>query len=451
VIETASRLQRTLIRGGLVVSMTGEPPRRADVLIEGDQIARIDEFIDAPDAELIPASDYLVLPGLIDTHRHLWQSVLRHAACDWTLSEYFANLRGTFGPRFTPEDIHIGTLLGTLEALDAGVTTLVDFAHNLSSPEHADAALQAHVDAGARVLLAYGSTNEQARVRDDSRHTSDASRLRERIPAAVRNRVDVGLALRGPEFSSMEATIDDWQLARELGMPITTHVGGGLRGAQGTIHSLNDANLLGDDILFVHCNMLSDSELQLIADSGGRASTSPEVEANMGHGAPVVRRLRDRGIPTGISVDVCTNVGGDLFAPMRAALALQRGHDHVAALSRGETLGAVSLGVRDVLEMTTTEAARACWRGDRIGTLEQGKLADIVLLRADLLNVMPIHDPIAAVVSACDVSNVDTVIVGGRIVKRGGRLEGFDMARLQGLVEASRRRLYAETAEASAH
>ncbi|MEU2775743.1 amidohydrolase family protein [Streptomyces sp. NPDC007162] len=438
--------QRTLIRNGWIVPMTGAAPRRADLLIEDDRITRIAAGIDDADAAVIPADDCIVLPGFIDTHRHLWQSTLRHLACDWTLPEYFTTLRNVFGPRFTPDDIYIGTLLGALEALDAGVTTVVDFSHNLSTPDDADAALAAHVEAGTRGLLAYGGSNDQARVRDDSRHTRDAERLHDRVPTGHRDRVSIAMALRGPEFSLLDATIDDWRLARELGMPITVHVGGGLRGAGGTIHVLDENSLLGEDVLFVHCNMLSDDELRRIAETGGRVSTSPEVEANMGHGPPVVRRLREHRIPAGISVDVCTNVGGDLFAPMRAALALQRGHDHAEALARGEALGTVTLGVRDVLEMTTVDAARACWQHDRIGTLAPGKLADIVLLRADRLNVLPGNDPVAATVSACDVSNVDTVLVGGRVVKRDGCLLGVDFDRLRELANASRDRLQGASA-----
>ncbi|MDF3313666.1 amidohydrolase family protein [Rhodococcus sp. T2V] len=436
---------RILIRNGCIVPMTGAAHRRADLLIKGDRIARIEENIDEPGAMVIDADDFIVLPGFIDTHRHLWQSSLRHVACDWSLTEYFTTLRSKFGPRFTAEDIYAGTLVGALEALDAGVTTVVDFAHNLSAPDHADAALAAHIEAGSRALLAYGGTNEQARVRDNSRHTRDAERLRASVPAEHVDRLTIGLALRGPEFSSMDATIDDWHLARELGMTITVHVGGGLRGAQGTIHKLDAESLLGDDVLYVHCNMLSDDELRRIADTGGRASTSPEVEANMGHGPTVVSRLRNHGIPAGISVDVCTNVGGDLFSPMRAALALQRGDDHVKALLRGEALGTVSIGVRDVLEMTTVDAAKAAWQDDRTGTLEPGKLADIVLLRTDRLNVLPGRDPVAATVSACDVSNVDTVFVGGRIVKRDGLLVGVDLDQIRRLASESRDRLHGVT------
>jgi cytosine/adenosine deaminase-related metal-dependent hydrolase len=172
--------------------------------------------------------------------------------------------------------------------------------------------------------------------------------------------------------------------------------------------------------------MLSDTELDMLADAGGRASVSPEVEANMGHGPSATARLRSRGIPTGLSADVCTNVGGDLFGAMRVAIALQRGADHAAALARGDALGQVSMTAREVLAMATVEGSRACGLDDRIGTLEVGKRADVLVLRADTPNLAPMSDPIGAVVHAAGTHNVDSVYLAGRPVKRGGRFVDID-------------------------
>jgi cytosine/adenosine deaminase-related metal-dependent hydrolase len=251
------------------------------------------------------------------------------------------------------------------------------------------------------------------------------------------------MAVRGPEFSAPAACVHDWGLARELDLPVSVHVGGGLRGANGTIFRLDELGLLGDDTTFVHCNMLSDEELDRIAATGGRASVSPEVEANMGHGPVATGRLRARGIPTGLSADVCTNVGGDLFAPMRVALALQRGADHAAALGREEALEHVTLAARDVLEMATIDAAAACGLDDRIGSLEPGKQADIVMLRADTPGLVPLVDPIGATVLAAGIHSVDTVFVAGHAVKRDGRFADLDLARIVDLAQSSHDRLLA--------
>jgi 5-methylthioadenosine/S-adenosylhomocysteine deaminase len=419
---------RTVLRGGWLVTMVpGSEPARGDLLLEDGRIAAVGHLGDITDAEVVDARDRIVLPGLVDTHRHMWQTALRTIACDWTLGQYFARMRGLLGDVFRPEDTFAATLLGMVEALDSGITTVVDWSHNVNGPDHADAAWDALQRGGGRALFAYGASNDQAVRKDVSPHTRDVARLRNGAGSDDNARVTLGMAVRGPEFSTIETCVADWALARELGLPVTVHVGGGLRGARGGVAELGARGLLGPDTTYVHCNMLSDTELDLIAGAGGRASVSPEVEANMGHGPAATARLRSRGIPTGLSADVCTNVGGDLFGAMRVAIALQRGADHAAALARGDTLEAVSLTAREVLAMATVDGARACGLDDRIGTLEVGKQADVVLLRADMANLAPMSDPVGAVVHAAGTHNVDSVYVAGRPVKRHGSFVDIDV------------------------
>ena len=439
---------RTVLRGGWVVPMTaGRDPFVGDVLVEGDRLVAVGELPPDDDAEVVDCRGCIVLPGLVDSHRHLWQSALRGIAADWTLGQYFARVRGQLGGRFRPQDIYAGTLLGAVEALDAGVTTVVDWSHNLNGPEHADAGWQALTDAGGRAVFAYGATNEQALGRDASPHTQDVRRLRSGVGADDAARVTLGMAVRGPEFSAMETAEADWALARELGLPVTVHVGGGLRGAGGQVGELARRGLLGPDTTYVHCNMLADAELDAIAAAGGRASVSPEVEANMGHGPVATARLRARGIPTGLSVDVCTNVGGDLFGAMRTALALARGAAHEAALAVGETLDRVSMTAGEVLAMATIEGARAIGLDDRIGSLEPGKQADVLVLRADTPNLAPVTDPVAAIVLAAGVQNVDAVMVAGRWVKREGRYCARDLRGVLDLAQRSHDHLLAGVVE----
>jgi cytosine/adenosine deaminase-related metal-dependent hydrolase len=438
---------RTLLRGGWVVPMApGQRVLRGDVLIADDEIAAVG-VLDAVDAravdvEVVDARDHIVLPGLVDSHRHLWQSALRGIACDWTLGQYFARVRGRLGPHFRVEDIYAGTLLGAVEALQAGITTVVDWSHNLDSPEHADAAWHALVDAGGRAVFAYGASNAQALSRDGSPHTRDVRRLREGVGRDDSARVTLGMAVRGPEFSTIEAAEADWAFARELGLPVTVHVGGGVRGAGRHVRELGRRGLLGPDTTYVHGNMLADDELDAIAQAGGRASVSPEVEANMGHGPAATSRLRARGIPTGLSADVCTNVGGDLFAAMRVALALDRGAAHAVALARGETLDRLPLAAADVLAMATLDGARAIGLDGRVGSLEPGKQADVLLLRADTPNLAPVSDPIGAVVTAAGTHNVDGVLVAGRWVKRDGRFLHRDLRAVIAGAAASQQHLF---------
>ncbi len=222
---------RTLLQGGWLVTMVpGSAPARGDLLIEDDRIAAVGRLHHVSDAEVVDARDRIVLPGLIDSHRHMWQSALRTIACDWTLGQYFARMRGRLGGVFRPEDKFAGTLLGMVEALDAGITTVVDWSHNLNGPDHADAAWEALRQGGGRALFSYGASNDQALRKDVSPQTRDVARLRHGVGSDDRARVTLGMAVRGPEYSPIETCVADWALARELGLPVTVHVGGGLRG-----------------------------------------------------------------------------------------------------------------------------------------------------------------------------------------------------------------------------
>jgi Amidohydrolase family len=259
-MSSGGRTSRTLLRGGWVLPMTpGARPSRGDVLVEDDRIAAVGELGEVADAAVVDARERLVLPGLVDTHRHLWQSALRGIACDWTLGEYFARMRGRLGGHFRPEDTYAGTLLGAVEALDAGITTVVDWSHNINGPDHADAAWQALTDAGGRAVFAYGASNAQA-LGEPTPHTRDVARLRAEVAGDDGARVMLGMALRGPEFSGPDLAAADLTLARELGLPVTMHVGGGLRGASRHVAALAERGLLGPDTTYVHCNMLADDE-----------------------------------------------------------------------------------------------------------------------------------------------------------------------------------------------
>lgn len=231
------------------------------------------------------------------------------------------------------------------------------------------------------------------------------------------------LAAWGPVYGSVAAAEADWRLARELGLGISLHATG-----TGAVERLHAAGLLGPDVMFVHGNGFSEEAMKLIADSGGTASVSPVVESQMGHGHPETGRFRGFGIPTGLGVDTVTDAPGDMFTVMRAAFAVER------------VLGG-SLTSAEVLRMATIEGAAVLGMEDRIGSLRPGKQADIVMLRADALNLAPVHDPVGAVVTAADTSNMDTVIVAGRIVKRAGRLIHADVPRALGLVSRSAARI----------
>jgi 5-methylthioadenosine/S-adenosylhomocysteine deaminase len=441
---------RLLIRGGIVVSVDRQigDLSPGDVLVEGSKIVAVGRDLEAGDAEIIDATDCIVLPGFVDTHRHTWQAPLRHIASDWSLFHYLAGLHFGLSGHFRPEDTYAGNFLGSLEAVDAGITTLLDWSHNLKTPQHADAAVQALKDTGGRAVFAHGGGAPEWQVvpPNELPHPADARRVRDEHFSSEDQLVTMALAIRGPQFTTKDVARHDWGLANELGLRISVHVGDGEFGKTGPIRWLAGEGLLNDRTTYVHCNTLGDDELALIADSGGTASVAADVEMQMGHGLPATGRLLDAGVRPSLSIDVCTSTGGSMFSLMRTALGMQRALDNEALDKAGVALGgeAPRVSCRDVLEFATIEGARACGMDDRIGSLTPGKEADVLVVRADGVGMTPMNNPVGALVYSAHIGMVETVVVGGRVVKRDGVILGGKAERARALAEEAREHILAE-------
>jgi 5-methylthioadenosine/S-adenosylhomocysteine deaminase len=434
---------RTLIKGGTVITVDpslGDLYPTGDVLIEDGTIVEVARSIDAEDAELIDATDRLVLPGLVDTHRHTWQALFRNIGSDWTLAHYFTGLHGTMSQLYRPEDTYAGNLIGTLEALDSGITTLLDWSHNLNTPEHSDAALDALFESGSRVVFGHGAGFAHwAPVSALDHPADDVRRLRADRLSSDDGLVTLCLAPRGNQFATLDVTRRDYELADELGIRISCHAGDGEWGKGHPIAQLHEHGLLGPTQTYVHCNSLADDELRMMADAGCTASCSPDIELQMGHGWPATGRLLDAGIRPSLSIDVCCSNGGHLFGTMRATIGTERGFDNEHARDRGEpSVSEMELSCRDVLEFATIEGARACGLDGKIGSLTPGKRADIIVVRADSFGMTPLNNPIGAFVYNAHPGLVDTILVDGKVVKRDGKLLDVDAARVRRLAIESR-------------
>lgn len=438
-------MSKTLIRGGHVLtvdSQIGDLPK-GDVLIEDDTIVAVQPEISA-DAAVIDADGFIVLPGFIDTHRHTWEAAIRGVAPDATLDDYFVDILDTFAPVYGPADVYAANVAGSLECLNAGITTLVDWSHINNTPEHPDAAIRALQETGIRAQYAYGSANTSlADYWFESTiaiPADDVRRVRDTYFASDGGRLTMALATRGPGFCTEDVVRREWTLARELGIPITVHVGmGRLAGRFAMIKQLANFGLLGSDTTYIHCSYFSDEEWQLVADSGGTISFAPQIELQMGHGwVPIVKSMQ-YGLRPSLSIDVVTTTPGDMFSQIRAAFASERARVNAVYWERNEPAQGL-LTSRQMLEMATINGAHTAGLESRTGSLTPGKKADLVLIDARALNVAPVYDATAAVTTCADVSNVDTVIVDGVVRKRAGRLVA-DTDRARRLVEEARDRL----------
>lgn len=451
-MSESAEARRLVIRDAHILSQDASIGNleRADVLIEGDTIAAIGESIEAPGADEISALGKILIPGFVDTHRHTWQSLVRHLATDWTLGQYFTGIHFGLSKHYRPADTRIANLLGAVEALNAGVTTLVDWSHNLETPAHADAAIAGLRDSGIRAVFAHGGGATMWAVPNDVRHTRDVLRIQQEHFGGgdTNGLLTLAFAARGPQFAPGQATIDDWELARELGVRITVHVGDGEWGKSGPIKFLHQHGLTGPHITYVHCNTLTDEELTIIAETGGTASVSADVESQMGHGWPATGRLLDAGIRPSLSIDVCSSTSGDMFNAMKTTISLQRALDNSRTENADGQVG-VKLRCEDVLEFATLQGARAAGLDDRVGSISVGKQADLVLLSTDGLGTTPLNNPVGAVVYSGNIGMVDTVLVAGTIVKRDGRLVRNDLEEIRTAAMAARDGLF-ERARAEA-
>jgi 5-methylthioadenosine/S-adenosylhomocysteine deaminase len=415
-------VRRTLIRNGTVLTMDDDlgDLTVGDVLIRGSVIEAVGTDLGEPDAEIIDATDKIVLPGLIDTHRHTWQAPLRGIAADWTLGQYMTGLHLGLSGLFGPEDTYAGNLLGAVEALNSGITTLLDWSHNVNTPEHSDAAVAALCDSGIRAVFAHGGGANMYQVPSVVPHDQDVRRVRERYFSSDDQLVTMAMALRGPQFATLDITADDLALARELGLAVTMHAGDGEWGRSRPIARMAERGLLGSDITYVHCNTLGDDELRMIADSGGSASIAPDIEMQMGHGWPATGRLMAVGIRPSLSIDTCVSNSGHMFGTMQITLATQRAIDNSEPGASDRPR--VSLSSRDVLSFATVEGAKACHLDHKVGSLTPGKQADVIVLAGDSLCLSPVNNPVGQVVYAAHPGLVETILVAGQVVKAGGRM-----------------------------
>jgi 5-methylthioadenosine/S-adenosylhomocysteine deaminase len=445
--------RRKLLRGGTIVPVQGDLPAEfvGDLLIDGSTIAAIGPSLDVSEdyAEIIDMTGHVLVPGFADTHRHMWQSIFRYAGADWILADYANAMWRILGPAFEPEDTYTSLRVGLAEALDAGVTQVYDWNHNINSPEHADASIAAHRDSGARVILGYGQASQTwAQILDPAIGGSieppsqDIYRLKDEYYSSSDQLLTLGLAARGPECSPMNIVEQEARLAAELDLRSCVHVGNGSWGHMGPVRMMLGAGVVGSTVTWIHCNSLSDAEFDLIRDTGGSVSSATELEQHMGHGHPAIERCLQRGIRPALSVDTCVNVSGDLFSIMRATLSSVRGDAHQRVIEEGGDSDKVPATTLDVLEFGTLSGAKANGLGAITGSLEVGKQADIVAIDCLAPNLMPLTYAAGSVVMGAHPGNVGAVLVAGEFVKRDGKLVDVDLRELAAQAEATRDRLF---------
>jgi cytosine/adenosine deaminase-related metal-dependent hydrolase len=477
--------RRYLIRGGSVMSMdrTVGDFVQADVLVEGKKILAVGPNLGAGDAAVIDARGRIVMPGFIDTHHHQFETALRSFLADGVLINdgsgtpsgsitYYEYILLKFAPIYRPQDVYINELFGGLSQLDDGVTTVHDVSQIHHTPQHSDAAVQALFDTGRRAAFGYFEGAGEGVVVNTPGYAypQDAMRIKKRFFSSSDQLVHM---IMGGEVYLGPATLEQsWTIGRQLGLQIAAHILSpfGIRPtldllAQNKAGSNNDIGI-GADNLFIHMTGMSDLGWQAVKDKGAQVSIAFPIEMNMRHGMPPILKLQSLNMEPSLSVDVEVTLTADFFTQMRSAMNLQRALVNQMILDQGFPPNPVDWGLppsaaanpwptpppglpaplttRDVLRYATVNGAKALGLADKVGSLTPGKEADIIILDATRINVAPLNQVPGAVVSLMDRTNVETVIVAGKVRKWKGQLLEVDLPRLRQQLEASRDFIFAK-------
>lgn len=434
--------RRLLLRGGAVLSMDPQVGdfAEADVLIEGGTIAAVGPNLAASGAEVIDAKGMIVMPGFIDSHHHQFETALRGFLADGILINdgqphgainYYDYILQKFSLVYRPHDVYINELFGSIAQLDAGVTTVMDVSQIHHSPEHSDAAIQALRDARRRSVLGYFEG-----WGDKSKYPDDARRLRSQYFSSDDQLLTM---VMGGEIY-LPGYENSWKIGREIGVPVALHVVGTF-GMAPTFDQLASSKQFGPDNIFIHMSGMSELGWKAAADAGAHISLAVPIEMTMRHGMPPIQKALDVGIQPSLSSDVECTMTADPFTLMRSALTLQRAFVNEAALQGKEQLPAL-LTCRDVIRFATLEGAKSLRLDSKTGSLTPGKDADVIVLDATAINVAPLNHVPGAIVTLMERSNVDSVMVAGKIRKWKGRLLDVDVVKLRCELEASRDHLF---------
>lgn len=465
----------TLIKNACILSMDAAigDLAQGDLLLCDDRIEAIAPRIDAKADSEIDATGTIIIPGLINAHIHTWETALRGVGCDWAGSDYFNFFHAKLAPLYRPEDTYIATLVGTLAQLDAGVTTVFDWCHNNATPAHSDAAIDALYYSGARAVFGHGTV--KAHPKPGEPHFSQIPHPLDEIRRLRRERlstddglVTLAMAVLGPDYSTLDVCKQDFRAAKEFGLLSSAHVWGRAnRLVPGGYRTLIAEGLIDASHNVVHANYFDDDEISMLIDCGASITSTTTGEMTNHVRPSLSGRVRRLGGKPSIGIDSEVATKGDMFEAMRSALRMQRlfanidtvrdaerAADSAAASFVASNLKTVGTGgspiqktafkAREVLEWATINNAIALGLGHRIGSLRPGKQADLIILKRDGLHIASAQDPVQAVVSYAQSSDVDTVFVAGQIRKKAGKLVTMRVAEHIDALRGSAARLLAE-------
>lgn len=442
-------MSKTLITNAFVITMDADRRllSKGQVLIEDDVILAVGHDLPSDDCEILDARGGVVMPGLVDNHRHMWQTNLRAMLADWSLHEYMRGIRFSISPVLTAQDIGDANYIGALDALNAGVTTVFDYSHSVNSPDHATAGAEGLIESGIRAVYGYGLVQapvEHPAFTSVEDRIKDAHRLHSELLPSASSLVTMGMALTEVGLIPWTDSVKELKASAEMNVPVSIHnnIFFGSTVSQG-VRAMHEAGLLNERQTHVHCTTCTAEEFTMLADSGCSVVSTPDTELGMGMGHPLFAEAKAAGVRSVVGCDIITQTGGDLMGQLRVGMqdARVRINDtYNAQNAMPQTLEPKSL---EALSWGTINGAEALGMGSRVGSLEPGKQADILVISADAPNMWPLMEEPGAVIFHSHPSDIETVFIAGKKVKENGRLVGVDYAAARRRAEESRDRILA--------
>ena len=445
-------MSKVLFKNGCVMSCNDKlgDIENADVLVDGTRIVAVGQKLSADGAEVVDATGMIVMPGLADTHTHMWETPFKGRIFDAWGMEYFTNIHPLVS-HANAEDVYAGIYAGAIEALSAGVTSIFDYSHCIRSSEHADAVMEALKAAGIRATFGYDlrGTDHSGRqtLKPSEGRFSDIERVKGKIDNSSESTLRLAICLSEVTNDSKAMIAREIAFARGLGVRMSWHCN-----KAGEVTHLHKSGLLGADLMPAHGNYMTDQDIDYLGGVGGFLTTQPEAETYAGRRSmSMVARCHRRGVRIGLGIDVPVIMNYGLIAQMRLLFFLQRYMDGIVERHEGQVPilrreGVPTLSPRDILRFVTTNGAAANGVEDVVGQIAPGFQADIILLDTRAFGRGE-GDPAGHVVTNCSQGDIITVMVAGRFRKRDGKMVGVNMEKMLSERIAARDRIYQRAGE----
>ena len=422
-LKSLQSQRRILLKGGVVLTLDRKVGdfANADVLIEDGKIREIRPNIAADAAAVVDATNRIIIPGFVDTHSHSYQGLVRNILANGLLNpDYNRDIQNTLTPVYSVDDAYAGVLLSALGFIEMGTTAVVDISQCSHTPEHSDAMIRAFQEAGIRAVYSY-----HRGAGDKHQYPQDIKRLQKTHFSSKDQLLTLALT------TSLSETM--YTLAREVGVQVVQHLVG--KDLNKQVTALAKLMRPGDE--YIHCIGINSDTWKLLKDSGAEVSLCAPIDMTMGHGTPTIQEALDHNFRPSLSSDHGVNLTQDMFSLMRATFQFQRLRAHERRRA-GDKSPPAFLNCRDLLEFATIAGARCAQIDSKCGTLTPGKDADIVMLKADRLDIWPLSNAYGTVVNFMHPGHVEAVFIAGKVKKWRGNLVGIDQARIVRMAQESR-------------